>query len=498
MITCPACGTENTPDSSFCTECREPLRVKDNIGTVDTPNPEDYRPRLASGDIPELAPGTLFADRYTIVEKIGQGGMGTVYRATEKLGSIEREIALKLIRADRMGDASAVDRLMSEGVLTQDIRHNNVVAVYNVGVAQDAPFVAMEFVNGISLREWIRRQRYADTQKDPPPLPVVASLLRAILDGLDAAHSRGVVHRDLKPENVILLGDPTPEAAPLKILDFGIASAPGKAGTVTGTGLGTPNYMAPEQITNPAGANASSDLYSLSKMFYELLMGVLPTGHWQPPSGGRGDVPEGIDTLILSGLSDAQRQRPQTAADYRAALDKAVGQVKPHSLFDQNHRPPPPPPPAGKLLNKPLLIGAGVAALVVLGVVAIGNDGGGPDYPPDPPPDRVTRDPYWTDYSGTWTGQYGTVLQVSVDDAGNVSGSGSADQYQFGVNGSIQGGTINFTYDNGAAFPLPVTLPGDWCHPVLTLVDPNSGQTTYEEFHVNHAAGADCPVLYED
>lgn len=325
MIRCPKCDTANEPGSSFCMECGAPLIEQtdtDTIGGLETAPFEDIRqdtPKAPANA--ELEPGTMFAGRYRIERKIGHGGMGVVYLATETLAGKDRAIALKLIRADRLADQKAVDKLISEGALTQNIRHPNVVAVYNVGESDGQPFVAMEFVEGISLREWHRRQLAA---KNEIPLDAIVAILKSILEGLDAAHRLEIVHRDLKPENVILTSTPSAEMATLKILDFGIARAPGAMESGTGTGLGTPRYMAPEQITNPSTAGPPADLYSLSIIFYELLMDVLPQGHWQPPSGGRSDVPHAIDALIEKGLSNRPASRQQNVAEYQAELTAAL------------------------------------------------------------------------------------------------------------------------------------------------------------------------------
>ena len=156
------------------------------------------------------------------------------------------------------------------------------------------------------------------------PLEVAGAIIHALLDGLEAAHALGVVHRDLKPENIMLTGEPGGHSAALQILDFGIARAPDTATIRSTGGTGTIGYMAPEQITYPESVQPSADLYSVSRIFYELLMDVLPTGHWQPPSGGRPDVPASIDRLIEQGLMDRPASRPQSAQDYRAALATAL------------------------------------------------------------------------------------------------------------------------------------------------------------------------------
>jgi serine/threonine protein kinase len=227
MTACPHCKAENPDGSSFCQHCGKPLAGQVtgtgpiDLSSLNTISGDETKARgFRQAEDTALEPGTVFAERYTIESIIGRGGMGIVYRAMDSIG--DRNVALKLIRSDVVGGDGAIKRLISEGVLTQDIRHKNVVSVYNVGLQDDQPFVSMEFVNGVSLREWLRQQVTARTEV---PLRVAARIIAEILDGLDAAHSMGIVHRDLKPENVMLTTDPTDAAAPLKILDFGIARA---------------------------------------------------------------------------------------------------------------------------------------------------------------------------------------------------------------------------------------------------------------------------------
>jgi serine/threonine protein kinase len=273
-----------------------------------------------------MQPGEGFAGRYTIAQLIGEGGMGVVYRATDKL--TEKEVALKLIRADRLAGTDAVKRLIREGVTSRDIRHPNVVAVYDVGESNGQPYMSMEFLAGKSLRAWNRERM----QGPDCSMATAASIIREILAGLEAAHRAGVIHRDLKPENVMLLSEPSDAGVQLKLLDFGIARAP-NSGDTGATSLGTRGYMAPEQLTAPDAAQASADLFSLSVMFYELLVGVVPQNYWQPPSGGRADVPIAIDQLIQKGLSPSPRTRPQAVAEYREALEAAMKQPAPSAAI---------------------------------------------------------------------------------------------------------------------------------------------------------------------
>lgn len=342
---CPNCNSEIAADVRFCGECGQALKqlgkslVEETPPVAPAPAPKvdlsglrtiddmDTKAPRANAQ-QQLKPGDVFAGRYEVIQLIGEGGMGVVYRSMDKLTS--KEIALKLIRADRLaGGRDAVDRLIREGVTSRDIRHPNVVAVYDVGEADGQPYMSMEFLGGQSLRAWTRQRLQTSTDCS---MLTAANIIAEILAGLDAAHKAGVVHRDLKPENVMLANEPNDKGASLKILDFGVARAAG-AGDTGATSLGTRGYMAPEQITAPDSAQPAADLYSLSVMFYELLVGVLPQGHWQPPSGGRSDVPAAIDKLIERGLANNPKIRPQSVAEYGKALSDAMNATHTSNAF---------------------------------------------------------------------------------------------------------------------------------------------------------------------
>jgi len=330
MENCPKCEGSVTADMNVCPACGEILKPEKiklkrdaasmlTLGGLETVDETTYS-NVRSSDNRILEAGTVFADRYSIKDVVGHGGMGVVYKAEDTL--TKKEIALKLIRPERLAGTHAIEKLIAEGITTRDIRHPNVIAVYDVGQSAGQPFVSMEYLDGQPLRHFILEHFQ---NREAVPLRIAARIICEVLDGLSAAHKLGVVHRDLKPENIMLLGKPTEKSAPLKILDFGIARSV-KPQTVSGTtaGLGTPDYMAPEQRNNPDLADEDADLYSLSVLFYELLTNSRPNLHWQPPSDGRPEVPQSIDRLIKSGLSNNRKNRPQSTSEYREAVVKAV------------------------------------------------------------------------------------------------------------------------------------------------------------------------------
>ena len=520
MVNCPKCGTTIEAGARFCHECGHDMTAPEvdfsEMRTLDGDLEFDTVARKREA-IEMLEPGAVFADRYEIQAVIGRGGMGVVYKASDTL--TKQTVALKLIRSERLSGANAIEKLIAEGVTARDIRHPNIVAVYDVGQSNGQPFVSMEFLEGQSLRGWLREKVQ---QGEDVPLRIAARIIAELMDGLKAAHSAGVIHRDLKPENIILMAPPTDETAPLKILDFGIARATGAAlESGTGTGLGTPRYMAPEQITNADSAGPPADIYSASIIFYELLVGVLPQGHWQPPSGGRSDVPLGIDELIENGLSNRPANRAQSASDYRAALVDAVNMKTGGST-------------GGVSLDPSFIKWGGIAASALIGVLVIAalipDDpvdvlpidpcaelsgasyadcmGYEPEPVPDPIPtpipqprpqpipDPVPTNPYEA-LNGEWVHDMGGSSRVTVSPSGRFSGSGiSSDGFQTTIRGQISG--ANATYTVYAA-QLGISMSGRFvwdqgCHLNYQTFDPTGSYIMEQgQLHVNHQPGEPCP-----
>ena len=273
--------------------------------------------------------------KYKILEKIGEGGMGSVYRAEHTvLGS---PAAVKVLLQQWTQDAVVVDRFFHEAKAASAIRHVGIVEVFDYGrLPNDQAWIAMELLRGENLAEFFMRTGGA------LPAPVVQQLAIQILGALDAAHVAGVVHRDLKPDNIFLVRDPSaPGAVRVKILDFGIAKLGAdrfgeKAKTKGGTILGTPTYMAPEQCKGTGEVDARADLYALGCILFELLAG-------RPPfvSQGGGEImamhiyepaprlsqfapqlPPELDALVAKLLIKNPADRTPSAAYTLAALER--------------------------------------------------------------------------------------------------------------------------------------------------------------------------------
>jgi eukaryotic-like serine/threonine-protein kinase len=281
-VECPSCGRANASDRVECNFCeallvdvfQTPDEKTDPMMSVagvaiaafenrggDSGNGFTRPPESTqyTGDLPRLF---RFGNRYQILEKLGEGGMGRVYKALDL--ELDRPIALKTIRAEKGQGPEILKRFKQELILARKITHKNVVRIYDLGEAEGMKFFTMELVDGESLRDILR-------EKKRLPVKEAISFMRHMLSGLAEAHGQGVVHRDLKPQNIMV--DST---GALKIMDFGIARTADTA-TLTGSGemMGTPDYISPEQVKGET-AGPPSDLYSCGVILYELLTGEVP------------------------------------------------------------------------------------------------------------------------------------------------------------------------------------------------------------------------------
>lgn len=336
MAYCGQCRTENAEGNQYCFRCgadltaqRTPnLRAGAGGATGDPQETRVDRPfsssdsaatRVDSGTtVGALEIGALLdRGRYRIDELIDQGGMGAVYRATDtKLG---RVVALKVVHGHLLADASGLQRLRTEVRISSDLTHPGIVRVFDLGTDQGIEFYTMEFVRGITLRKAMR-QRGA-----PFGLAEAKRVMLPLLDALAYAHEQRTVHRDVKPENVLL---PDGDLGRPKLTDFGIAKAlEVETLTRTAMALGTPEYVAPEQIHDAANVDARADLYSVGVMMYELLTGVRPAGVFEPPSELVPALPKAADRLVLQLLQRQPERRPGSAEEVRR--DLAAISVKP-------------------------------------------------------------------------------------------------------------------------------------------------------------------------
>jgi serine/threonine protein kinase len=280
--------------------------------------------------------------KYIIKGELGRGGMGAVYLAEQP--GLGRDVAIKELITSAVADPTALQRFMQEAQVMARTSHPNLVQVHDLEQIGDANYIVLEFVRGKSLRDVINLGTL--------PMPQTFAVMHGVLQALDYAHKRAIVHRDMKPENVLLS-----EEGDVKVADFGIArltddSGAGSTATKTGTTVGTPQYMSPEQVAS-SKVDGRSDLYSAGIMFYELVVGQAPftasdadgpftlmAKHVQappkPPSVYRPGLDIALDEVILKSLSKRPEDRYQTGQEFDDAVTRVADRLSPgwqRSLF---------------------------------------------------------------------------------------------------------------------------------------------------------------------
>ena len=274
--------------------------------------------------------------KYIVKRELGRGGMGAVYLAEQP--GLGREVAIKELVPSAAADPTALKRFLQEAQVMARTSHPNLVQVHDLEQIGAANYIVLEFVRGKSLRDWLN---HGDI-----PLPQVFAVMHGVLQALDYAHRHSIVHRDMKPENVLLSDE-----GQVKVADFGIARltddsvSPGNTATKTGTTVGTPQYMSPEQVAS-SKVDGRSDLYSAGIMFYELVVGQPPftaseadgpftlmAKHVQappkPPSVHRPGLDMRLEEVILKSLSKRPEDRYQNGQEFDEAMSKVADRLCP-------------------------------------------------------------------------------------------------------------------------------------------------------------------------
>src|ERR1022692_2734313 len=294
---CPQCGA-SLPAGALAGVC--PARLLQQGAAADTatrPSAKPFVP-LTVEEVAKLFP------QLEILGFLGKGGMGAVYKARQP--ALDRLVALKILPPETSGDAGFADRFTREARALARLSHPNIVAVHEFGQAGGLHYFVMEYVEGLNLRQLEQAGKLTPRE--------AMKIIPQICDALQFAHDEGIVHRDIKPENVML-----DRKGRVKIADFGLAKILGlepEGMRLTGAKdvMGTPHYMAPEQIEHPQEVDHRADIYSLGVVFYEMLTGELPLGRFQPPSR-KVEVDVRLDEVVLHALEKEPELRYQHASE---------------------------------------------------------------------------------------------------------------------------------------------------------------------------------------
>jgi tRNA A-37 threonylcarbamoyl transferase component Bud32 len=285
-----------------------------------------------------MGPGTRIGGKYVLASLLGEGGMGSVWRANHE--HLERPVAIKLIKPEVADNAELVARFLREARTAAAVRHRNVIVVLDFGQLEDGrPYLVMELLEGESLSSRLRRS-------PRPTIPEICDIAISSLSGLAAVHDAGIIHRDLKPDNIFLSRDA--DGVVPKIVDFGISkpmsvadsvARPATALTASGAIIGTAHYLSPEQVQGRRDIDARSDVYAMGALLYEAISGRLPfdeetlgalmlaiiTSDPPPLASLRRDVPASVAAIVHRALARDRAQRFATAREMREALSAALG-----------------------------------------------------------------------------------------------------------------------------------------------------------------------------
>ena len=332
-------------------KCRTPLpRIRIEARSVIN----DAAPQAQGKLGPQFRRGQVVGGRYTVLNLIGQGGMGSIYKVHDN--TLGEDVALKTLLPQFLNDKVVLERFYNEAKIARRLAHQNIVRVHDIGEDGKVLYISMEYVQGMSLREVL------DNLKPGERMPIAQTLriFDELCAALEYAH-QFTIHRDIKPENVMLSQDGN-----VRLMDFGISKLMSNT-RLTGASvvMGTPFYMSPEQIRNSRDVDARSDVYSVGVMLYEILTGNVPTGVPKPASQLMSDVPPAMDKIVTKCVEPNPKERYQNASELRRAFAPIRDSIKSGvsipkiAVTETSHR-----------NYSPKKVGGALTALLIIGLAA--------------------------------------------------------------------------------------------------------------------------------
>ncbi|HEU0038194.1 MAG TPA: serine/threonine-protein kinase, partial [Verrucomicrobiae bacterium] len=394
---CPQCGTPPPPNSptGLCPRCLMAMNMATQTDVADKTGP--HGTKIVSP--PPIAPtpeeiAKLFP-QLEIIECLGRGGMGVVYKARQP--RLNRLVALKILAPEREKDPAFAGRFEKEAQALARLSHPNIVTIHDFGEAGGMYYLLMEFVDGLTLRQLLNAGRVSPRE--------ALAIVPQICDALQFAHDHGIVHRDIKPENILL-----DRLGRVKVADFGLAklvgdvaqtsssassggvpaassndaergrSANSQAGkpalqpelTEAGKVMGTPQYMAPEQVAHPAEVDHRADIYALGVVFYQMLTGELPGKRLEPPSK-KVQIDVRLDEIVLRALE----QKPELRYQQASVLKTQVETISADAPKSEIHNPKPESPPRLSRFQSIALTALNILLAVLLVLVGWAVNAGG-------------------------------------------------------------------------------------------------------------------------
>src|SRR5688572_6789411 len=386
---CPQCGTPLPPNSptGLCPRCLMAMNVATQTDVTDPTGPHGTKIVSPPPTAPTPEEIAKFFPQLDIIECLGRGGMGVVYKARQP--RLNRLVALKILAPEREKDPAFAGRFEKEAQALARLSHPNIVTIHDFGEAGGMYYLLMEFVDGVTLRQLLNTERVSPRE--------ALAIVPQICDALQFAHDHGIVHRDIKPENILL-----DRLGRVKVADFGLAKIiegwdaplgrpnrssqrddptlteaaqqhrPTSELTEAGKVMGTPQYMAPEQVSHPAEVDHRADIYALGVVFYQMLTGELPGKRLEPPSK-KVQIDVRLDEIVLRALE----QKPELRYQQASVLKTQVETISAEAPKSEIHNPKPESPPRLSRFQSVALTALDILVAVLLVLVGWAVNAGG-------------------------------------------------------------------------------------------------------------------------